>query len=215
MKKIKNILNKEELRIVRGLPTPHKIQDFLDTLPFNFERGGETYYSPRVLLHKRLAHCFEGALFAHLCLAYHGYKSFLVDLKVKKSARADSDHTLCIFEQNGFWGALSKTNHSIIRWRDPIYKTQRELVMSYFHEYFVDSGEKTLESFSKPFDAFANFGVEWVASEEDLDTIAEAIDKSRHINFVPKVNKKKVRRAGKTEIKGAAVLEWRKNNSRI
>ena len=137
-----------------------------------------------------------------------------MDLKTK-DLKKDSDHALCIFRINKFWGAISKTNHSVLRWRDPIYKNVRELAMSYFHEYFLDNGQKTLESFSKPFDIWKKFGTKWVAEEKDLDEIAEVLDKSVHINFVPKKNAKFIRPAGKTEIKGAATAEWNKREKVI
>lgn len=209
--KIKKILGAQELRIIRALKTPQRVQDFLDKLPFNFEEKGETYWSPRMLLHEKKAHCFEGALFAHLALTYHGYNNFLVDLKVKRSARDDQDHTLCIFEQNEYWGALSKTNHSVLRSRDPIYDDFKELAKTYFHEYFLDNGKKTLHSFSKPFSVFEKFGVSWIIKTEGLDEVAEALDRSPHILFVPKSNQRLIRKVGKTEIRGALVTEWCKD----
>lgn len=213
--KIQTILNKKELSVINKLSTPDKIQDFLDKVPFNFERRGETYMSPTRMLKENKAHCFEGAVFAFLCLQYHSFPSYLLDLKVKKSAKKDSDHTLCVFEINNFWGAISKTNHSVLRSRDPIYKSPRELAMSYFHEYFLDTGEKTLESFSKLFDVVKKFGIDWIQTEEDLDEIALALDKSPHIKFVPDKNKKLIRRASKTEIKGAGITEWNKNGKML
>jgi hypothetical protein len=193
---------------IKKLNTPQKVQDFLDKVPFNFEKEGETYWPPKKALRIRKMHCFEGAVFACWCLQNHGIENYLMDLKVK-NLRKDSDHTLCIFRINKFWGAISKTNHSVLRWRDPIYKNVRELAMSYFHEYFLDSGEKTLLSFSKPFDVWKKFGNNWAdSSEEDLDKIALALDKSPHINFIPKANAKLIRKAGKTEIKGANVVEY-------
>ena len=194
-------------KIIQKLNTPAKVQDFLDKIPFNFEEGEETYRPPLKMLHEEKAHCFEGAVFACFCLECHSIKNYLMDLKVK-NLKKDSDHTLCIFKINGYWGAISKTNHSVLRWRDPIYKNPRELAFSYFHEYFLDTGEKTLLSFSKPFDVWQKFGTGWAIGEEDLDKIAEALDKSPHINFVSKQNFKFVRPAGQTEIKGASVVEW-------
>jgi len=195
---------------IKKLNTPQKIQDFLDKIPFNFEKRGETYMSPEKMLQVQKAHCFEGAIFACFCLQQLGIENYLVDLKVKKSAKSDSDHTLCVFKKNKFWGAISKTNHSVLRWRDPIYKNIRELVFSYFHEYFLDSGEKTLKSYSKPFDIWKKFGIKWVTEKQDLDEVAEALDKYPHLDFVPKKNKKFIRPAGKTEIKGASIVEWKK-----
>jgi len=195
--------------IIKKLNTPKKVQDFLDSLPFNFEEKGETYMSPQRMLAAGKMHCFEGAIFACLCLKETGIENYLVDLKVK-NLKKDSDHTLCVFKTGKYWGAISKTNHSVLRWRDPIYKNVRELAMSYFHEYFLDSGEKTLKSYSKPFDIWKRFGIKWVTEEKNLDEIAEALDRSPHLNFVPKKNNKFIRPAGQTEIKGAAIVEWSK-----
>lgn len=200
-------------KLIKKLNTPQKVQDFLDTIPFNFEEKGETYWSPKKALKKNKMHCFEGAIFACACLYQHQIPNYLLDLKVK-NLKKDSDHTLCIFKINQFWGAISKTNHGVLRFRDPIYKSSRELAMSYFHEYFLNSGEKTLHSFSKPFDVWKNFGTGWTESEVDLDEIAEALDRSPHLAFVPEVNKKYVRKAGQTEIKMADIKEWSKNGKR-
>lgn len=197
------------MKIIKKLNTPAKVQDFLDKVPFNFEKKEETYMSPKRALEAGKMHCFEGAVLACFCLQQLGIENYLMDLKVK-NLKKDSDHTLCVFKINNYWGAISKTNHSVLRWRDPIYKTPRELAMSYYHEYFLDSGEKTLLSFSKPFDIFKKFDTSWITQEEDLDEIAEVLDKSQHINFVPKKNVKFVRKAGKTEIKGASVVEYKK-----
>ena len=212
---IQKILNKKELEVIKKLSNPQKIQDFLDKLPFNFESNGETYMSPRRVLNERKAHCFEGAIFAHFCLTYHGFKNFLVDLKVKKSAKDDFDHTISIFEQNGFWGAISKTNHSVLRWRDPIYKDPRELAVSYFHEYFLDDGVKTLDSYSKPFNVFRKFNLDWITSLKDLDKVALHLDHSLHFKFVPTKNKKMIRKVGKVEVKGSLVAEWRQIGSKV
>lgn len=210
------LLNQEEWQVIKMNPiikklnTPAKVQNFLDKMPFNFEEGGETYWSPVKVLTKNKAHCFEGAIFSCFCLQQIGIENYLMDLKVK-NLKKDSDHTLCIFRINKFWGAVSKTNHSVLRWRDPIYQNFRELAFSYFHEYFLDTGEKTLLSFSKPFDIWKKFGDKWATDEKDLDEIAGALDKSLHINFVPKENRRFVRKAGLTEIRGANIEEWRRN----
>jgi len=192
---------------IKKLNTPQKVQDFLDKVPFNFEKKGETYWPPRKALEMGRMHCFEGAVFACFCLRQIGVENYLMDLKVK-DLKKDSDHTLCVFRINKYWGAISKTNHSVLRWRDPIYETPRELAFSFFHEYFLDSGEKTLQSFSKPFDIWKKLAVTELENEKDLDKIAEALDKSPHINFVPRVSARFIRPAGKTEVKGANVVEW-------
>lgn len=195
--------------VIKKLNTPQKVQDFLDKIPFNFEEEGETYWPPKVMLRKNRAHCFEGAVFACTCLRHHGIENYLLDLKVK-DLKKDSDHTLCVFKINGYWGAISKTNHSVLRWRDPIYRNIRELAMSYFHEYFLDNGQKSLKSYSKPFDLWKKFGAGWLEEEDDLDEMAQVLDGWPHLDFVPKSNAKFIRPAGLTEIKGGAVTEWDK-----
>lgn len=212
-REVEKIINASELRVIRSLNTPHKIQNFLDTIPFNLEKKGETYMSPRRVLRARRAHCFEGAVFAFLCLRYHGYASYLLDLKVHRKFRKkglDSDHVLALFEMHGHWGAVSKTNHAVLRWRDPIYKSPREIAMSYFHEYFIKKGEKTLELFSEPYDVFKSFSTDWITCEDDLDHIAHALDVSPHTPFVPRRMRRYIRNASPIEVKASTLVEWRK-----
>lgn len=200
-------LNKEELVIFKKLSTPHKIQDFLDTLPINWENNGETYWSPRLVLRERQAHCFEGALLAATALWLHGQKPLLLDLKAHPH---DDDHVVVLFKCNGHWGAISKTNHASLRWRDPVYRTVRELALSYFHEYFLNkNGQKILHSYSKSFD-LSRHGQSWITAEENLDHLVEALDLSPHYQLVPKANKKFIRPVGKTERLADQLIEWPK-----
>src|SRR3989338_6552129 len=124
-------LSKKELAIFKKLNTPIKIQDFLDKIPMNWEKKGETYFSPRRALEARKMHCLEGAIFAATALWLQGEKPLLLDLK----AKGDDDHVVALYRRNGYWGAISKTNHAALRFRDPVFKTLRELAVSYFHEY--------------------------------------------------------------------------------
>ena len=117
--------------MLKNLNTPDRIQDYLDQLPFNFEKNGETYFSPLKVLENKRAHCFEGACFAVAAMQANNKKAFLLDLKVK-DLNKDSDHVLAVYKQAGCWGAISKTNHAALRWRDPIYLSIRELATSYF-----------------------------------------------------------------------------------
>lgn len=202
--------SKKDLRLFKKLNTPRKVQDYLDKLPFNFEREGETYRSPRKVLKQRMAHCFEGACFAAACLFVNGRRPLILDLKVS-NLKEDADHVVSLFKENGLWGAISKTNHAVLSWRDPIYRSVRELVLSYFHEYFLDNGTKTLKSYSRPFDIVKKFGISWINTEDDLDQIAKVIDKSKHTNIHPKSQKKFIRNATKFQIKALALEEWDKH----
>ncbi len=199
-------LDADELAVLKALSTPIKIQDFLDSLPINFEKRRETYYSPRRVLQLRKAHCFEGALLAATALWLAGEKPLLLDLK---SSKADVDHVVALYKKNGHWGAISKTNHATLRFRDPIYKTVRELAASYFHEYFLsETGTKTLESYAGPF-SLLPFGTSWVTATEDLDYLAEAIDGSKHYPLFPAANKPFMRQADTMERKAGAITEWK------
>jgi hypothetical protein len=132
---IRALLSPDERAVFKKLSSPILIQDYLEALPQNFSKSaGETCRSPRRLLRDKKAYCFEGALFAAAALAYHGRKPLLLDLQTTND---DQDHVVALFRQDGLWGALSKTNNPVLRWRDPVYKSVRELAMSYFHEYFL------------------------------------------------------------------------------
>ena len=177
---------------MKRLSTPTKIQDFLDTLPINWEKKGETYYSPRRVLQEKKAHCIEGALLAAAALWLHGEEPLIMDLKATDE---DDDHVITLFRRHGYWGAISKTNHATVRYRDPIYKTIRELALSCFHEYFVDTtGKKVLRSYSRPLN-LKRFGTGWVTDEHDLHDIADTLDASRHFSLVPEKNMRLLRLA--------------------
>ncbi|MBI5728848.1 MAG: hypothetical protein HY983_01200 [Candidatus Magasanikbacteria bacterium] len=203
-------LSKSELAVFKKLSTPIRVQGFLDRFPINLEKRGETYMSPRRVLRAGKMHCLEGALVAALALWIHGQKPFLLDLKTK----GDDDHVVTLYRKNGRWGAISKTNHATLRWRDPIYKTVRELAVSYFHEYFVNkTGKKTLRSYSEPFN-LRQLGTKWITAEEELFYIAEAIDNSPHLNIFPQKNARFIRRADHMEKKAGRLIEWNMSHPR-
>jgi hypothetical protein len=204
-------LSKEEIKILKKLNTPIKIQNFLDTLPINFEKDGETYMSPCRVLRENKAHCLEGAMLAVVCLWINKKKGYILDLK----SDCGDDHTLAMYRINGYWGAISKTNHATLRFRDPIYKTVRELALSFFHEYFdVKTGKKILESYSLPFDLKKNFGTNWITREDEMFDIAEALDNAPHEKFYPNKNKKFLRKADCMELKAGNLLEWKESDER-
>ena len=200
-------LTDSELKIFRKLSTPIKIQDFLDTLSINFEKKGETHMSPRLVLIEKKAHCIEGALLAATALWMHGHEPLLLDLKAHPH---DDDHVVAPYKINGLWGAISKTNHATLRFRDPVYRTIRELALSYFHEYFLNkNGKKVLFSYSKPLN-LKHFGHEWITSEEDWWDIDTALNELPHYEIVPLKNKKYIRNADTIERKAGNIVEWKK-----
>jgi hypothetical protein len=191
-------------RKLKTLSTPKKIQDFIDTFSINHEEMGETYMSVERTLKAKKAHCLEGALVAALALWIQGEKPLLLDLK---SSNGD-DHIVTLYRKNGYWGAISKTNHATLRFRDPVYQTIRELALSYFHEYIhLKTGEKILESFSEPFN-LSTYNLNWIRGKEELFNLAEALDSSPHHRIYPKKNTEFLRKADSMEMKAGAFLEW-------
>lgn len=199
-------LTAEEEKILRKLNTPSKIQDFLNKLKINFEENGETCMSPRKVLRERKAHCIEGAFLAAFCLKLAGKKPLVVDLK---TTRDDFEHVICVFKENGKWGAISKTNHAVLRYREPVYNSIRELVMSFFHEYFDNKGRKTLRSFSMPIN-LDSFGSSWVTSEEELWEMHDALDKEKHHKILTLKQVWNLRKADKIEIEAGKIVEYKK-----
>ncbi len=205
-------LTAPELQLVRKLDTPSKIQDFLNSIANNFELKGETCMSPRRVLREKKAHCMEGAMLAALALRLHGHKPFIMDLK---SAKGDDDHVVALFKKNGYWGAVSKTNHAVLRYREPVYKNIRELALSYFHEYFLNNGTKTMLSYSLPFDLSIFDNKHWMISEQDLFFIPRALDRSKHLPVAPTSNLQSLRKADSIEASFGKVIEWNKQGKRL
>ncbi|MES2203099.1 MAG: hypothetical protein V4474_02155 [Patescibacteria group bacterium] len=211
---LRALLSPTEAQLLSKLRTPVLIQDYLDHFPQNFGPAGDLprgkagphIKSPRFMLKSKSAHCIEGAIFAASALAYHGRTPWLMDIQ---SRDYDFDHVVALFKENGLWGAISKTNHSQLRWRDPVYRTVRELAMSYYHEYFWPDagkrmGEKTMRAYSRPFNLTKYpAGLVW-ADPKGLDWLAEALDDSPHSPAVPRVAEKFLRKATKIEIISAA-----------
>jgi len=197
-------LDKKEWNVLKKLSNPKKVQDFLNSLLFNFEDRGETHDSVRKTLKKGKAHCFEGALIAATALWIRGHRPLLLDLVTVNS---DLDHVVTLFKYDNCWGAISKTNHIVLRYREPVYKNIRELVMSYFHEYYLPNGLKTLRSFSEPFD-LSKLGTKWITTEENLGGLAHRLDHSPHKRILSFKQEKNLRKVDKIEMKAGDITEW-------
>ena len=147
-------------------------------------------------------------MFAATALRFHGHKPLVLDLT---SVKDDDDHVVTVFKHQGHWGAISKTNHAVLRYREPIYKSIRELVMSYFHEYFTNQdGKKTLRSYSMPVDLsrFDNQG--WMISEEDVWYVPEYLFEVEHVSILNKSQIAFLRKADQIEVKAGKIVEWKK-----
>lgn len=201
-----------EKKIFQSLTSPIKIQNFLDQFPRNMEKQGDTCMSPRVSLRLKKMHCFEGALVAAAALWYHGEEPLLCDLRAD---RFDYDHVIALYRRNNYWGAISKTNYATLRFRDPVYRTVRELALSYFHEYFVnDTGHKSLVACSTTPFSLKRFGKSWLIAEEGLEEIAAALDDAPHQTLLPLSNRRLIRPADKMERKAGRLIEWKRNDPR-
>ena len=172
-------LTVEEGRLLAALRTPQQVQSFIVDLQANFEHEGDTLRSVRGVLRHRKAHCIEAAFVAACALWLHGEPPLLMDL----TAKGDSDHVVALFRRDGCWGAISKSNHAWLRWRDPVYRSLRELAMSYFHEYF-NKGRKTLRSYSASFDLRRFEPGLWITNEENCWDVGAAVDDARHYQLI-------------------------------
>ena len=198
-------LTRAEFAVLARLSTPQKIQDFLYALPANFEIGGQTCLSVREVLKRRRAHCLEGAMLAACALWMHGQPPLLLDLRAER----DYDHVVALFRRGGCWGAISKTNPPVLRWRDPVYRSLRELAMSYLHEYANDRAQKTLRSYSRPFDLRGLDPKVWVTNGKNCWEVGEAVDEIRHTPLITKGQARMLRLRDALERKAGALAEHR------
>lgn len=198
--------SKKEESLFKKLNTPSKVQDFLNTIPINHEIDKvDTIKSPIRVIKENNAHCIEAAILGAYILSLHGHKPLLLHLETTKE---DFEHVIAPFKgEHGLWGALSKTNHSILRYRDPVYKSIRELVMSYFHEYTLENGKKTLRRYSDLLN-LRNFGSKWIFDQDDLWDIDEKLGEIPHHDILPKDMVKKLRPTDKIERQMLSFVEW-------
>lgn len=174
----------KELRKLRSLKNPFGIQKFLDDMPYHL---ADTGWSPRVVLRENTSHCFEGAMFAAAALRANGYPPLVLDLE----AENDTDHVIAIYRQHGHWGAVAKSNYTGCRYREPVYRTLRELALSYFEVYFNLRRERSLRTFSRPVNLARFDHLQWMTTEKPLWFVAEYLFTIWHFNLLrPGMNKK-------------------------
>jgi hypothetical protein len=166
-----------ELRKLRSLKDPHGIQHFLDDMPYHL---ADTAWSPRRVLRENTSHCFEGAMFAAAALRALGYPPLVLDLEAER----DTDHVIAIFRDRGHWGAIGKSNYTGCRYREPVYRSLRELAMSYFDVYFNQRGERSLRTFSRPVDLARFDRRQWMTTDLQLWFVAEYLFTIRHYRLL-------------------------------
>jgi hypothetical protein len=164
---------KAELDLLKALRTPALVQGFLDSIPYSSDAF---YRCPRRVMADRVAHCFDGALFAAAAMRRLGFPPRLIDMR---SVR-DDDHIIAPFRVGGAWGAVAKSNYVGLRYREPVYRSLRELVMSYFEPYYNTEGERSLRAYSVPVDLRRFDALCWITQDSGLDAVAERLDDARH-----------------------------------
>ena len=181
-------LSPREASILRRLDPPWRIQRFLDEL--DYDVAGRACRSPRRVLRERMVQCMDGALFAAAALRVQGHPPLILDLEAER----DDDHVLAVYRVNGCWGALARSNFSGLRSREPVYRSLRELVMSYVEHYFNLRGEKTLRRYSRPVDLSRFDDCGWMTSESDLWAIPEYLVGVRHYPLLTTVGERSLGR---------------------
>ncbi len=171
-------LSPENLRALRALKTPARIQKFIDGLTYQY---ADTAWSVQRVLRERKGHCLEGALLAAAALRVNGHPPLLMDLE----AVHDDDHVVAIYREAGLWGGIAKSNFAGLRFRAPIYRTLRELALSYFEHYYNLRGERTLRSYSRPVNLERLDSLHWMTSEEDVWCVPELLIAARHYPLFP------------------------------
>lgn len=172
---LKQVLTESERRFISTLTAPAKIQAFLDELPYSTE---DIYRCPLRVLREKIAHCFDGALFAAATLRRLGYPPLIMEILPNDR---DDDHLLAPYQRKGHWGAVAKSNFVGLRFREPIYRTLRELVMSYFEQFYNVEREKTLRSYTVPVNLQAFDKWDWMTKDDFLERIAQRLDRARRV----------------------------------
>jgi hypothetical protein len=202
-------LTQKEQAVFARLSSPGKIQDFISDMPSNSEPDGDTCYSVRVALRKNCCHCIEGAFIAACALMLHGSRALLMDFQ----AEGDDDHVLALFRRGHFWGAISKSNSIWLRWRDPVYRSPRELAMSYFHEYILGP-KKSLRRVSRPFDIGGYQPEDWITAEEDCWNMAGEIDRAPHVTLITAAQARRLKLRDRFETYADTIKEFAADGKR-
>ena len=171
-------LSPKDLRTLRSLKTPKRIQEFIDGLTYQY---ATTAGSPKRTLRERKGHCLEGALLAAAALRVNGHPPLLMDLEAVR----DDDHVLAIYRERGLWGSIAKSNFAGLRFRAPVYRTLRELAVSYVDHYYNLRGERTLRAYSMPVNLARLDGQNWMTAEEDVWCVPDLLIAARHYPLFP------------------------------
>ncbi len=196
-------LTADEGAVLRTLKTPQQVQEFVIGLHANFEEGGDCLRSVRGVLRHRQAHCIEAAFTAACALWLQGEPPLIMD----HTAKGDSDNVIAMFKRDGCWGAISKSNHVWLRWRDPVYRSPRELAISYFHEYTAKH-RKTLRTYSVPVDLRRFPTPLWVTNDEDCWDVGAALCDVRHYPLITAAQARRLTPRDATELRADDIVQY-------
>ena len=194
------------MRKLRALKTPAGVQRFLDELPYNL---GYTARSPKRVLHDGIASCLEGGIFAAAALRVLGFPPLIFDLEAKQ----DTDHVVAIFKVRGYWGAVAKSNFTGCRYREPVYRTLRELAMSYFNIYFNLRFERTLRTYSRPVNLARFDQLNWIATDKPVWFIAEHLCEIPHTRLLTPAMEKNLTRLDRRSIRAEMTGHLKKQST--
>ncbi len=175
MDRFEALLSPAEARLLAGLDRPARIQAFLNTIPYSDDHF---YRCPLQVLRERKGHCFDGALFAAMALRRIGFPPLIVEFIPNER---DDDHIIAVFKKRSRWGAVAQSNFTGLRYRDPVFRSLRELVMSYWGDHFNAAGEMTLRGYRGPINLKVFDHLEWMSHDAGLEALADGMDRYRII----------------------------------
>ncbi len=183
---------------MRSFKNPHGIQQALDVMPYHLQ---DTAWSPRRVLRENTSHCYEGALFAAAALRVNGYPPLVIDLE----AEHDTDHVIAVYRVDGHWGAVAKSNYTGCRYREPVYRSLRELALSYFEVYFNLRGERTLRTFSRPVRMERFDHLNWMTTEKPVWFVAEYLCGISHTPLITRAQANRLHRLDSRSFRAGCV----------
>ena len=175
-----NFFTPDEIDFLKNLSTPEKLQDYIDNMPYNWCTNGYICKSAKRVLREKNAHCFEGALFAAAARRLCGYPPIVIDMH----ADVDDEHTIVPFQTKELWGAIGQSKTYVLKWRDPIFRSIRELVLSYF-PFYLKNGRPMLKSYTNPIDLSQYDHMKWMTSDESLEELGDILSEVYHKPLYP------------------------------
>ena len=168
------LTGRERSRIDR-ISSPHGIQELLDSLAYSTDA---CYRSPLRSIRDGRAHCYDGAVLGAALLRRIGYPPLILNMFANGR---DDEHLIAPFLRRGAWGAVAQSNVVGLRYREPIHRSIRELIISYFEQYFNTASEKTLRKYTRPINLAQFDRQHWMSDDRAMDLIADRLEQLRRV----------------------------------